>query len=47
MSGAAESVEVLQPASPVTTWMPGTRPGMTLKALCKSPSLAHTEQARP
>jgi hypothetical protein len=24
MSGAAESVEVLQPASPVTTWMPGT-----------------------
>jgi hypothetical protein len=36
----AESVEVLQPASPGTTWMPGTRPGMTLRALCKSLNLA-------
>ena len=36
----AESVGILQPASPVTTWMPGTRPGMTLKALCKSLNLA-------
>jgi hypothetical protein len=39
-AAAAESVEVLQPASPVTTWMPGTRPRMTLKALCKSLKLA-------
>jgi hypothetical protein len=38
-AAAAESVEVLQPASPVTTWMPGARPGMTLKALCKSLNL--------
>jgi hypothetical protein len=35
----AESVGVLQLVSPVTTWMPGTRPGMTLKALCKSLNL--------
>jgi hypothetical protein len=40
VGAAAESIEVLQPASPVTTWMPGTRPGMTLKAFRKSLNLA-------
>src|SRR5271156_4461805 len=39
-AAATENVEVLKPSCTVTTWIPGTRPGMTLKALCKFLKLA-------
>ena len=41
LTGAEKSVEVLISARPLTTWIPGTRPGMTLKALCEPLIFAH------
>jgi hypothetical protein len=35
LTGAEKGVEVLISTRRLTTWMPGTRPGMTLKASCE------------
>src|SRR5580698_10076129 len=39
-TGAERRVEVLIPTCRLTAWMPGTRPGMTLKASCEPLILA-------